>query len=577
MDYFNRLRTWFLIIPASVITLAGCGGSSDDWPSFNTVIPESSGTESNVPESATAYAEATVCDGTGTSAPGGANSPVIFSNVSGLLQEQTAVSRGQGEGYGGLAWLDYDQDGDLDLFLTNETGFSTALLRNNGDCSFTDVSAEAGADMTSGSSGVVVGDIDNDGYPDIFISGSGFLAGPSQSATVLLHNQGDGTFTDIAATAGVPGAETAMSAAFGDINNDGYIDLFVTAPGHLGIIFPPGAQHEDKLYLNNGDLTFTDISVSAGVNGALGSFAASFSHFDDDEYIDLFVAIGNDVTLAPTPWHVYRNNGDNTFEDVAASTQLDKLGYWMSAAFGDIDNDGDFDIYATNLGGNNTHHLWRNNGDGTYVNIAPDNGDIQDYWAWGATMADFDNDRFQDIYYAGELPGRGATGLGRGNRGFLFFNEGGSRFTVDNDALGLDLRGKGVTGVAKADFDGDGFVEFAVMTSETVANMPAEPILMRNNGNDNNSITVQLEGTESNRMAIGARVEVVSTDGTFQAREIWAGSSFLSSESPWPVFGLGDQRIANVTVYWPSGNVELFRNREAGFRHLLVEGSGDAL
>jgi hypothetical protein len=473
-----------------------------------------------------------------------------------------------------VAWLDYDRDDDLDIFLTNEEDYPSALLRNNGDCTFTNVSVEAGADVMSGSSGVAVGDIDNDGYPDIFLSGTGFFAGPAQSPTVLLHNQGDGTFKDIAASANVPGSETALSAAFGDINNDGYIDLFITAEGHLPFGSPvPAAQHEDRLYLNNGDLTFTDISVDAGVNGALGSCVASFSHFDDDEYIDLFVGVCNDVTLARTPWHVYRNNGDNTFTDVAASTQLDKGGFWMSSAFGDIDNDGDFDIFATNLGGSNTHHLWRNNGDGTYVNIAPDNGDVRDYWAWGATFADFDNDRFQDLYYAGELTGVG-FGLGKGNRGFLFFNNGDSRFTVNNDALGLDLRGRGATGVAKADFDRDGFVEFAVMTSFTFDYQVAEPVLMRNNGNNNNSLTVQLEGNDSNRMGIGARIEIVAEDGTFQAREIWAGSSFVSSESPWPVFGLGDALKADVTVYWPSGRVETFRDRQAGRKHHLIEGSG---
>lgn len=561
MDNFNHPGCQFMLTLASVVALTGCNGSFDgSVPVIHTGVE---------------YSAASNCDGVGTSAPGSGTSPVTFSNVSELLQEEEAFSRGQGEGYGGLGWLDYDQDDDLDLLLTNETGYSSALLRNNGDCTFTNVSIEAGVAVMTGNSGVAIGDIDNDGYPDIFMTGSGFFSGPVQSATVLLHNQGDGTFANISATAGVPGAETALSAAFGDINNDGYIDLFVAAEGHLGIVIPPREQHVDKLYLNNGDLTFTDITVSAGVNGALGSCVASFSHFDDDEFIDLFVGVCNGVTLAPTPWHVYRNLGNNTFEDVAASTQLDKRGYWMSSTFGDIDNDGDFDIFATNLGGRNTHHLWRKNSDGTYVDIAPDNGEDEDFWAWGATFADFDNDRFQDLYYAGELPG--SFGLGKGNRGHLFFNNGDSRFTVDNPALDLDLRGRGATGVAKADFNGDGFVEFAVMTSPNNTYPVAEPVLVRNNGNDNNSITIQLEGTDSNRMAIGARIEVVSPDGTFQAREIWAGSSFASTESPWPVFGLGDESSAEVIVYWPSGRAELFFNRVAGHRHYLVEGSGSPL
>lgn len=510
---------------------------------------------------------------------GEADQGVSFSNASGLL---LPWARARGEAYAGLGWLDYDNDNDLDLFLTNSENGASALMRNNGDGTFTDVAANANAAVMTGNSGVAIGDIDNDGYPDIFLSGSGFFGGPSQSPTIMLHNLGNGMFEDISATASVPGAETALSAAFGDINNDGFVDLFVTAEGHLSFgPFGQPEQHEDRLYLNNGNLTFTDITASAGVLGGLGSCIASFSHFDDDEFIDLFVGVCNDVTLAPTPWHVYRNNGNNTFTDVAAQTQLDKLGFWMSSAFGDIDNDGDFDIFATNLGGTATHHLWRNNGDGTYVNIPPDNGRGRDWWAWGATIADFDNDGFQDIYYAGELPG---GPVGKGNPGFLFFNNGNSRFRVANEALApehQDLSGRDATGVAKADYDGDGFVDIAVMTGPLRLNNPllefsGQAILMRNNGNGNKSLSIRLEGKPpgSNRMAIGARIEIFSDPIPFQAREIWAGSSFVATESPWPVFGLGKGTQADAIVYWPSGLVESFPGLAAGRLHHLVEGTG---
>lgn len=524
------------------------------------------------------------------------SSGTSFTDVS---EQVASFQRGNGEGYGGLGWIDYDNDNDLDLMLTNEQGFNNAFFENNGDGTFTDVTSKTNALISTGNSGVVVGDIDNDGCADIFMSGTGYFVGAIQSATVLLHNQCDGTFVDISASANVPGAETALSAAFGDINNDGFVDLFITSQGHLPFGFPPAEQHRDKLYLNNGDLTFTDISVASGTDGGLGSCVASFSHFDDDGFIDLFVGVCNDVTLAPTPWHVYKNNQNGTFTDVAETTQLDFGGYWMTSTFGDIDNDGDFDIFSTNLGFNQEHVLWRNNGDGTYVEIFEaataevDKGQCRKTeadqfshcWAWGGTFADFDNDYFQDIYFVGELPGvRG--NLGKGNPGYMFFNNGNSRFRLaELEELDLNLTGKGATGLAKADFDNDGFVDFVVMTSG--GDNPVAPVLMRNNGNGNNSLTIKLEGSCrsdgsspspcSNRMAIGGRVEIVTEDGVFQAREIWAGSSFVSNESPWPVFGLALEESADATVYWPSGRVESFPGLAAGKLHELAEGTGTAL
>ncbi len=538
------------VLFASSFLLAGCNSSNDD---------DNSGAQA-APEQGTQFTE-------------------VFASAT-----ESSFERANGEGYGGLAWLDYDRDGDLDMMLTNERNSPNVLLSNNGDGTFTDVTLEANALVQTGNSSAVVGDIDNDGWPDIFMSGTGYFVLDAQSPTVLLHNQGPGrdgvvTFVDIAASAGVPGGETALSAAFGDINNDGFVDLFVTAQGHLPFANPPAEQHADRLYLNNGDLTFTDISATYIVDspistGAQGSCVASFSHFDDDEFIDLFVGVCNEVNLLPTPWHVYRNNGDNTFTDVAASTQLDSPGYWMSSAFGDIDNDGDFDIFATNLGGNNRHRLWRNNGDGTYVDIASDEM-ASNFWAWGATFADFDNDGFQDLYYGGELPGSGLR-FGKGGTGYLFMNNGDSRFTRDTEAGIPDLDGKGITGLAKADFDGNGFVDIAFMSGPDRGGLNA-PLLFRNEGNGNNWVSFRLIGTTSNAMAIGARLEVISATGKFQAREIWAGSSFVSSESQWPVFGLGRDEEVDATVYWPGGAAEEFVGMEAGQLHELIEGTGTPL
>ncbi len=512
--------------------------------------------------------------------PSPADTGTTFTDQSALLSPfERNVLRGNGEGLGGVAWLDYDADGDLDLYLTNDAPYSTALFRNYGDGSFTDVTVEANAGVTTGVSGIVAGDIDNDGYPDLFLAGSGGFAGPLQGPTVMLHNRGDGTFADITATAGVPGVETALGVAMADINNDGYLDLFVAGPGHLGIVFKPKAQHEDRLYLNNGDLTFTDITESAGVVGGLGSCVTSFSHYDDDEYIDLFVGVCNNVDMLPTPWHIYRNNGDNTFTDMAPGSGLDALGYWMSSAFGDIDNDGDFEIFATNFGFDPLapdlpapHHLFQNNGDGTYTNIAtPEITSEDDYeFGWGASFADFDNDGHQDLFFGGSM----APAFILGNPGHLFMNNGDGTFVEDNAAHGLDLSDRYVTGIGQADFDNNGFPDILIVTAPWLfIDTDGVPILLRNEGNGNNWLNIRLRGTDSNRMGIGARIEVTTANG-FQATEVRAGSSLASTETPWPTFGLGKADCADVHVVWPSGRVENFRNLEPGIAE-LVEGEGE--
>jgi len=478
--------------------------------------------------------------------------------------------RTNGEGFAGMAWLDYDNDGDLDVFILNENGSSSALMRNNGDTTFTDVTVAANAVITTGSSAVVAGDIDNDGYTDLYVVGNGRFFGPVQSLAVLLHNQGDGTFVNIANSAGVPGGKSALSAAMADINNDGYLDLFVTAPGHLGFGFPPAEQDTDKLYLNNGNLTFTDITAAAGVSGGRGSCVNTFSHYDDDEFIDLFVGICNDVTLAPTPFHVYRNNGDNTFTDVAVAAKLDGGGYWMSSTMGDFNNDGYIDLFASNfgIGANAPHALYQNNGDGTYTNVASTDLAEQEF-SWGGTAADFDNDGWLDLFYVGSTPLNGPRNPGR-----LFMNDGSGNLIQDNTAHGLDLSNRNTSGITSPDYDNDGFADVMIVTAPYMGTDGA-PVLLHNDGNTNNWLTVKLVGTTSNRMGIGARIQVSTTDHA-QVREIYAGSGFASSESPWPTFGLGVADRTTVIVTWPSGLVESFGTVDANGLAELTEGMGTA-
>lgn len=508
-------------------------------------------------------------------------SGVTFSNAS---EELSTFERSGFEGLAGVAWLDYDQDGDLDIFLPNGTGHPNALFSNNGDGTFTDVSVEAKIQGFGGHAGVVVGDIDNDGYPDIFAGGEGFVAGPSLSPVALYHNNGDGTFTDIAESAGIPGPESMLSSAMADINNDGYLDLFIAASGHLGFVFPPAAQHTDRLYLNNGDLTFTDITAEAGVEGGLGSCVVSFSHFNDDNCIDLFVGVCNEVNLAPTPIHLYKNNCDATFTDVSAEAGIDKKGFWMSTAHGDFDNDGDMDLFASNLGpvaASNPHALYRNNGDGTYTDVASTELAVNEF-AWGASFGDFDNDGFLDLTFAGSLPFSGLIGPGLGNTGHLFMNDGQGNLIEEQEGLGINLENLFTSGLARGDFDGNGFLDVAIMTSEyTIPGSDGEsdqlipsggPILLQNDGNENTSTTLRLQGRRSNSMGIGAKIEVFA-DGNKYLREVIAGSSFASSESPWIHVGLGKAKKGKARITWPSGLVE-WHAVKSGEIVDIVEGKG---
>ncbi len=528
---------------------------------------------------------------------------VTFEDVSDLLGSYSRTATATA-GIGGIAWLDYDQDGDLDLYVTNGEGAANGLFRNNGDGTFTDVSVAAGVDNRLGNTGVVVGDIDNDGFPDIFLTGEGRIAGPTQTPTRMYHNNGDGTFTDITTTSGLIGSDSAAAAAMGDINNDGYLDIFIASPGHIPFATGPGTgtSDENKLYLNNGDLTFTDITASAGVGGLYidsfgdtvsdGACVVSFSDHNNDGLPDIFVGNCNGffspnidtppLVVRPTPLNLYQNNGDGTFTDIAISAGLNLPGLWMGLAFGDYDNDGDLDLFVTSMGtaaqGLYPHALFRNNGDGTYTEVAAEVGITNSEFSWGTTFADFDNNGGLDLYQVGALPLFGMIGPGAANPGRLYFNDGNGRFTEDSAATGIDLSLKYTSGLAQADYNNDGFIDIAVMTAPFSAGpltvVSEDLVLLRNQGNDNNWITVRLIGTTSNRDGIGAIIKA-KTGNKKQIREVRAGSSFASSESPWPTFGLGEHSQAKIVVTWPSGLIEEFSNNQANQTITFTEGTGE--
>ena len=515
--------------------------------------------------------------------------PVVFEDVSDRLDFCRGSVASGGDGLGGAAWLDYNNDGFLDLFLANGKENPNALFRNNGDGTFTNVAAEAGVENGLGNTGVLAADFDNDGFKDLFLAGDGGVTGTGQSPVQLYHNNQDGTFTDITPQSGITSPPSAMDLTAGDIDNDGFLDLFIAAPGLFG------TQHRSKLYRNNGDLTFTDISTSAGVDVRVGACAAVFTDYDRDGWIDLMIV----TCLGSRNSNVlFRNNGDLTFTDVAAQAGIRVPGAWMGIGLADYDNDDDIDLFVTNFGETNDPNiLFESNGDGTYVSgdVAAAAGVGTLEFGWGCTFTDFDNDGYADIFFAGSLPS--VLNQGRGNPGRMLFNNRDGTFTDASApscsggrsrrasssgeastecirAVPVDLSNQWTSGVAQGDFDNDGFADIVVVV-EPVAGGSCRPVLLRNLGNENHWVTIRLVGTTSNRDAVGAQVRVVAGP-LRQIKEVYAGTSFLSTESPWLTFGLADQESTDsVKVTWPSGLVEQFANISTGQTVTLVEGQGD--
>jgi len=506
---------------------------------------------------------------------------ITFSDNSSLFNFSHMTSGG--EGHGGIAWLDYNNDGNLDAFMTNGFGHKNGLFKNNGDGTFTDVSEESGIENGLGNSGVLAGDIDNDGYTDLFLtSAGGLFTFVTPSPVKLYHNNGDGTFTDITDGAGITGLVTSWSAAFGDINKDGYLDLFISTPGSV----VEQRQDRNKLFLNNGDLSFTDISQATGIDTAFGGCTVVFSDYDLDGDQDILLGNCNEINLGVVPIELFRNEGNLEFTNVTQQAGLTRLGAWMGFAIGDYDNDGDQDIFATNLGNfpglSVLPVFYENNGDGTFSDVSDQVGISDNLFGWGATMTDFNNDGYVDLFYTGSFPFSPFNVSGSlASPGTLFINDRNKKFFNKNDWFGVDLSNKFSSGVATGDYNNDGFIDISIVSgslsndgSLTSLRIPGHPLLMENQGNKNYSLTIKTVGTESNSGGVGARV-VVKAGDLIQTKEVRAGSSFLSTESPWLTFGLQKQKIVeSIKIYWPSGKVENYRNIKSGGIVTIVEDQG---
>ena len=497
----------------------------------------------------------------------------------------------------GAAFLDYDGDGWLDIFLLNgrtlervPEGATNRLYKNNRDGTFTDVTEEAGLTRGGWACGVCVGDYNNSGFDDLFVTYWGHNA--------LYRNNGDGSFTDVTDQAGLdrPEVRWGSGCTFLDFDRDGHLDLFIAnylefdfdsvpLPGESSVCVwqgvpvicgPRGLPHgRHLLYRNNGDGTFSDVTEASGIAAATETYGltAVAADFDNDGWQDIYVAGDSSPSL------FFRNNRDGTFAEEAlergcavSEDGAEQAG--MGVAVGDFDVDGNLDIFKTHFF-DDTHVLYRNDGAAFYEDrtLRAGLGFETRYVGWGAGMADFSNSGLPDIFMVtGSVYPQLAAEFERypaASPRVLFRNLGNGRFEGLRDEAGPELGAARCSrGCAFGDFDNDGDVDILIV------NLNEPPTLLRNDvSGGGNWLKVKLVGTSSNRSAIGATV-IATYGGNRQAQAVLSQSSFHSVNDSRLHFGLGRAKAADIEVRWPTGESESIREVAANALVRIEEGRG---
>lgn len=485
---------------------------------------------------------------------------------------------------GGGAFFDYDADGDDDLYITGGR-LADHLYRNNGDGTFTEVTSESGIDVASDyyTTGVTTGDIDNDGYREIFVTtfGEAGMFTPNLP-NLLFRNNGDGTFTEISNTANINGSSRSVGAVFLDHDMDGYLDIYVNnyilnsflGQDANGDPFFFQTCYENYLYHNNGDGTFTEVGAQLGLNDAGCTLASLTTDFDNDLDPDLYSI--NDFGEFDIPNILFQNDQLNgTFTDVGASTNANVGLYGMGVACSDYNLDGDLDYYITNIGSN---VLLDNDGSGVFQNIAAPAGventntpNGKFTTSWGTAFFDFDNNRYEDLFVAnGYIPAADFIATGFLDPNKLFYNNGDGTFTDVSEAEGFDQEER-ARGLSYSDFDGDGDVDFFVNVMLGITADPQMRLYRNDLSNEHNWLEITLEGTVCNRDAFGSGVYVY-TNGDVLIRELSGGSSHASQHSSRLHFGLGEyNQVDSVQIAWPGGDIETFYDLAINQQHHLVQ------
>lgn len=521
----------------------------------------------------------------------GLTQPVLYGKSGGV----TYINESMG---GGCAFFDFDNDGWMDIFIVGgrrldgiPDGSGNRLYKNNRDGTFSDVTARSGLNDPGWANGVCVGDYNNDGWEDLFITYYG--------QNRLYRNNGDGTFTNMTAAAGLLHKDIRFGTGctFVDYNRDGHLDLFVAnyvefdlghAPkpdvtvstcayegvavycGPRGLSMPAHA-----LYRNNGDGTFTDVSKPSGIAEVKSSYGLTAVALDVDEdgWPDIFVACDS------TPSLLFLNNHDGTFREeglfrgIAVSGEGQEMA-GMGVAAGDYDLDGHIDLFKTHFQ-QQPSGLYHSVGKGNFEDVTASSGinNERRFVSWGNGIVDLDNDGWPDLFCVTgnvypELE-HVFTKFPAKSPAIIFRNLGNGQFQQLTDEAGPDINAPFVSrGCAFGDFDNDGDLDILVM------NQNAPPSLFRNDvPPGNNWLKIRLQGTRSNRSAIGARISV-RYGGHIQAQEVMSQASYLSSNDPRLHFGLGKANEAAVEVRWPSGMTENFPSVPVNKVLLIREGSG---
>lgn len=519
---------------------------------------------------------------------------IRFAHSNGTRSSLLPEDMGSGAGF-----ADIDNDGDLDLYIvnipgpfkqgtSNQTGNTNALYQNNGDGTFTDITAAAGVGHRGYGMGCVFADYNADGFLDLYVTNYG--------PNVLYRNNGDGTFLDVTQAAGVGCALWSTGTAFADYDGDNDLDLYVCnyvtydlaqleqmqaeslqsgkpVPSALNPhVFEP---QDNVLYRNNGDGTFTDVTTEAGVAAPGGrSMQAIFSDFDLDNDVDLYVA--NDTSVNYT----YRNESDGTFTDVSAESWAADFRGSMGLTAGDYDGDGDMDLFMSH---------WVDEENALYRNLLKEDAKqirfVDESYSsllaevsvkqigWGTALFDYDNDGDLDIFVANgstfqELD-RPEVLIPQQDR--LFRNEGDSTFIDVSESTGIaGLPPRVSRGTAFGDYDNDGDIDIFIV------NNYAKPTLLRNDvtpkPNGNNWLHVKLVGTNANRDAIGAKIHVVTAHAT-QIREIYAGESYMSFNSFITEFGLGKAtQVQALEVTWSNGQKQTLQHISVNQQLRITQG-----